>query len=168
MLQYPKTNACSFPRVVVIVFQKRMVVLDAGSLDNKYVIRSKSFKTPIAYDHTLSICRQLPFRGVSVQPCCPGNQMVGLLRNQGTPVQQYYYTWLHFNKRQVTKFNVFYVLYSCRLSTRVWGVCQMPRPPPWPPPCSRTSRRASQLSVSAHYMYSVGVIANIKRRGRGY
>ena len=33
-----------FPRVVVIVFQKRMVVLDAGSLDNKYVIRIKSFK----------------------------------------------------------------------------------------------------------------------------
>ena len=41
--------------MVVIVFQKRIVVLDAGSLDNKYVIRSKSSKTLVPYDHTLSV-----------------------------------------------------------------------------------------------------------------
>ena len=30
-----------FDRVIAVVFQKRIVVLDAGSFENKFVIRSK-------------------------------------------------------------------------------------------------------------------------------
>lgn len=32
---------CVCCRVIVVVFQKRIVVLDAGSFENKFVIRSK-------------------------------------------------------------------------------------------------------------------------------
>ena len=45
-------------RVIAVVFQKRIVVLDAGSLENKFVIRSKLLlvATHILYTHSLKEC----------------------------------------------------------------------------------------------------------------
>ena len=125
-------------------------------------------KTPIAYDHPLSLCIVDSYPSVGY-PCNPVALGTRWLAFSETKVHLYnnIITWIHFNKHQVTKFDVFYVFYSCRLSTRVWGVCQMPRPPPWPPPCSRTSRRASQLSVSAHYTLHVQCRGRCKHQGEG-
>ena len=50
LYMYMHVHACtissyflSLYRVIAIVFQKRVVIIDAGSFDNKFVIRSEHF-----------------------------------------------------------------------------------------------------------------------------
>ena len=75
-------------RIVAIVFQKRIVVLDAGSLENRFVIKSNSGKGCRAVlSHELYTCfpvtRQLSVCYLPLQSHCSGHKMAGLLRDKG-------------------------------------------------------------------------------------